>query len=137
MGLFVNIDVPDLEAAITFYTSAFDLRVDRRFGDAGVELIGFEVPIYLLPKGTGTPFAPHQSEGRNYQRHWTPVHLDITVPYLDGALEKALAAGASKESEIKTNSWGKIVLLADPFGHGFCLLEMSPAGYDAITSSRG
>ncbi|MDI1428841.1 VOC family protein [Polyangium sorediatum] len=35
--LLVNIDVDDLDRAIHFYTGAFDLRIGRRFGGAGVE----------------------------------------------------------------------------------------------------
>ena len=40
----------------------------------------------------------------------------------DGALEK----------DIATAAWGRIALLADPFGNGFCLVEFSARGYDAI-----
>jgi hypothetical protein len=28
--------------------------------------------------------------------------------------------------------FGRLALFADPFGHGFCLVEFSPLGYDAI-----
>jgi Glyoxalase-like domain len=36
-------------------------------------------------------------ESRHYQRHWTPVHLDIQVDDLKGALAQALEAGALLE----------------------------------------
>ena len=36
MDLLVNIDVSDLDLAIAFYTSAFDLKVSRRFATDGV-----------------------------------------------------------------------------------------------------
>ena len=39
MQLLINIDVPDLDAALAFYTRAFGLHVGRRIGDA-VELLG-------------------------------------------------------------------------------------------------
>jgi len=58
--LLVNIDVDVLDRAVRFHTAAFDLRVGRRFGAGGVEL------------------------------------------------------------------------LADPFGHGFCLLQFVGNGYDEI-----
>ena len=32
MTLLLNIDVPDVETALRFYTTAFDLKVGRRFG---------------------------------------------------------------------------------------------------------
>ncbi len=28
--------------------------------------------------------------------------------------------------------YGRIAMLADPFGHGFCLLQFSARGYDAL-----
>ena len=28
--------------------------------------------------------------------------------------------------------WGRIAILADPFGHGLCLLQFSGRGYDTI-----
>ena len=45
VDLLVNIDVDDLPRAIVFYTGAFDLRIGRRFGTAGVELLGASAPI--------------------------------------------------------------------------------------------
>jgi hypothetical protein len=32
----------------------------------------------------------------------------------------------------QNRSWGRIAILADPFGHGFCVLQFSGRGYDAI-----
>ena len=40
MDLLVNLDVDDLPRAIRFYETAFELKVGRRFGDAGVEMLG-------------------------------------------------------------------------------------------------
>jgi catechol 2,3-dioxygenase-like lactoylglutathione lyase family enzyme len=92
--LLVNIDVDDLDRGIRFYTGALGLRIGRRFGAAAVELLGAEVPIYLLVKRAGTtPFAGGRW-GRDYRRHWTPVHLDFAVDDLDVAVERA-------ESELK------------------------------------
>lgn len=36
------------------------------------------------------------------------------------------------ESEIHFHAWGRIALLADPFGNGFCLLQFTAGGYDEI-----
>ena len=137
-SLLVNIDVDDLARGIDFYTRAFGLRVGRRFGEGGVELLGAAAPFYLLVKPAGTP-AHAGGAGRDYRRHWTPVHLDFAVASLEPALEAALAAGARAESAILAASWGRMVNLADPFGHGLCLLEFTPRGYDAIAtpSARG
>ncbi|HSS39645.1 MAG TPA: VOC family protein [Polyangia bacterium] len=132
--LFVNIDVPEIERGVAFYTSAFGLRVGRRFGPTVVELAGAPVPIYLLEKpATTAPFAGAVT-ARDYARHWTPVHFDYAVEELDPALARAVAAGAQAESEILTYPWGRIVYLADPFGHGFCLLQLDAAGYEALAT---
>jgi predicted enzyme related to lactoylglutathione lyase len=130
MDLLVNIDVPDLVRAIAFYAEAFGLTVTRRFGMQGAELSGWPVRLYLLQKAEGSTGAGESL--RRYDRHWTPVHLDIVVEDLDAALSRAVAAGARAETEIRAAAWGKIVVLADPFGHGLCLIEFLGRGYDEI-----
>lgn len=134
MNVLVNIDVAELEKATHFYCEALDLRIGRRFEDA-IELLGAGIPIYLLCKPAGTPVSARSEEKRRYQRHWTPVHLDFVVTDLDEALARARAAGATAESAIETHAWGRIVLLADPFGNGFCLLQFTGRGYDEIAIS--
>jgi predicted enzyme related to lactoylglutathione lyase len=130
MDLLVNIDVPDLAQAEAFYTRAFDLTVTRRFGEGGVELSGLPAKLYLLVKPQGSLGAAGQP--RSYARHWTAVHLDIVVDDVEAALHKALAAGATTEDQIRTANWGRIVTIADPFGHGLCLLQFLNRGYDEI-----
>jgi predicted enzyme related to lactoylglutathione lyase len=132
--LLVNIDVEDLERATRFYALAFDLAVGRRFGAFGVEMLGGPARIYLLAKPAGSrPFAG-AAEGRDYGRHWTPVHLDFVVPDLEAAIRRAEAAGAQIEGEPRTHAWGRIAQLADPFGHGLCLIEFQGRGYDEVAT---
>jgi predicted enzyme related to lactoylglutathione lyase len=128
--LLVNIDVPDLVEAERFYVQAFGLRPTRRFGGEGVELEGWPARIYLLQKAEGTVGAGR--DPRRYTRHWTPVHLDVVVDDIDAALARALAAGARAEGEIRTGVWGRIVVMADPFGHGICLIQFLNRGYDEV-----
>ncbi|MEP6634974.1 MAG: VOC family protein [Luteimonas sp.] len=138
MRLLVNIDVPDLAAAERFYTQAFDLRYARRFGADAVELSGANVPVYLLCKpslGKSSGPAASASAQRDYARHWSPVHCDVVVDDIDVALVAALAAGAHQEGAIRYEAWGRIVQLADPFGHGWCLLQFVGRGYDETASS--
>ena len=130
MDLLVNIDVPDAAAAERFYTEAFGLAPSRRFGAEGVELSGWPVRLYLLEKAQGTVAAG--DEQRRYRRHWSPVHLDVVVDDIEAALARALAAGAVAESEIRDAAWGRIVQLADPFGHGLCLIQFRGLGYDEV-----
>lgn len=133
MEALINIDVPDLEAAIEFYQRATELRLRRRLFEGTVaELTGASVRILLLQKETGTSPVPGASLSRDYRRHWTPVHLDFAVPELEVATEKAIAAGASLDGPVQSFVWGRQACLSDPFGHGFCLLQWQGRGYDAV-----
>lgn len=132
MRLLLNLDVPDLGTAETFYIAAFGLRPGRRLGDSVLELDGAQVPIYLLQKPAGSVGAG--GSVRDYARHWTPAHVDVVVEDLDAALTRALAAGAIQEGAVREANWGRIVQLADPFGHGWCLLQFLGRGYDEIAS---
>ena len=132
MNLLLNIDVPDLPAAERFYGEAFGLRRGRRFGDDALEMLGAEVAIYLLHKGAGTPAA--EASMRDYTRHWSPLHCDVVVEDLDAALIRAVAAGAIQEGAAREAGWGRIVQLADPFGHGWCLVQFVGRGYDEIAT---
>ena len=132
MAAIVNIDVPDLERGIAFYTAAFELELSRRLGTDFAELLGAGVPVYLIEAQAGTPPFRGAPATRDYARHWTPVHFDFVVPDLDAALARALAAGAKQESEPSEHAYGRLVLLSDPFGHGVCLLQFNARGYDAI-----
>jgi predicted enzyme related to lactoylglutathione lyase len=132
IDLLVNIDVDDLAAGERFYCAAFGLQAARRFGDAGVELRGASSAIYLLRKAAGTPASPATPQARDYARHWTPVHVDFVVADIDAAIARAVAAGAVLERPVADNAWGRLALLADPFGHGFCLVQFVGRGYDEI-----
>ena len=132
MDLLVNIDVPDLARAEAFYVAAFGLTPTRRFGQGGVELSGLPVRLYLLEQAEGSVGAG--DDIRRYGRHWTPVHLDVVVDDLDAALARALNAGATLEQSARTEVWGRIALLADPFGHGLCLIQFLNRGYDEVAT---
>jgi predicted enzyme related to lactoylglutathione lyase len=132
MNLMVNLDVDDLEAAVRFYSAAFGLQVSRHLGAFGVEMLGSSVPIYLLVKSPGTLASVTTSQGRSYERHWTPVHLDFVVDEIEPAVQRALSAGARLEQPIAAYKWGKLALMADPFGHGFCFVQFLGRGYDEI-----
>lgn len=131
-GLLVNIDVPDVEAGIAFYTAALGFTVGRRFDAGFVELLGGAVPLYLLQGDEGSAIGPSGGGTRRYDRHWTPIHLDIVVDDIDSAVTRAEAAGAVRERGIDIEPYGRIATFADPFGHGFCLLHFNERGYDAL-----
>ena len=132
--LLLNIDVPDIEAGIAFYTAALGLKLGRRFDSDFVELVGRDVPLYLLRPDAGTPIGPAGGDVRRYERHWSPVHADFVVDELDGAIARAVAAGAVREGGTCEAPYGRLAMFADPFGHGFCLIEFNSEGYDAIAA---
>lgn len=130
-SFIVNLDVPDLAAAEAFYTRAFGLRIGRRLGPAAVELLGGPAALYLLQNEAGSA-ATEDGDVRDYERHWTPLHLDWVVDDIETALARAVAAGATLTQPGRERRWGHLAVLADPFGHGFCLIQFSGEGYDAL-----
>lgn len=133
-ALLANIDVDDLERAIEFYGNAFGLRRGRRLAENVAEMLGASSAIYLLAKPSGSAVSPSTPQRRDYQRHWTPVHLDFVVEDINAAVHKARTAGARLEGDVQTHVWGHLANLADPFGNGFCLIEFIGRGYDEIVS---
>ena len=131
-GLLLNIDVPDVEAGIAFYTAALGLTAGRRFDADFVELTGADAPIYLLGKDAGTSIGPAGGDIRRYERHWSPIHPDFVVDDMDEAIARAVAAGAVQEGETRDAPYGRLAMFADPFGHGFCLIQFNERGYDAL-----
>ena len=78
--------------------------VGRRFGSDFVEMLGATAPIYLLKKAAGS--APFKGgAGRDYRRHWTPVHLDFAVTDIKAAVARARATPvrASKRTSAPPN----------------------------------
>jgi predicted enzyme related to lactoylglutathione lyase len=133
LQLVVNIDVDDLEKAIEFYAAALGLRPGRRLFEGSVaEMLGATSTIHLLSKPSGSAAVSTKVLSRAYTRHWTPVHLDFPVLDIVAAVERAVDAGAKLEGEIQTFRWGRLATMSDPFGHGFCLLQLSASGYDEV-----
>ncbi|QEA39634.1 VOC family protein [Pistricoccus aurantiacus] len=135
MRILVNIDVPDLAPAIAFYTAALGLTHSRTLDEDVAELTGASSVIYLLKTPSGSKAASTLSERRTYSRHWTPVHLDFVVEDTEEATERALGAGANRESEYTEWRGSKCVTFSDPFGHGFCLIEFAEETYREVQLS--
>jgi predicted enzyme related to lactoylglutathione lyase len=54
------------------------------------------------------------------------------VEDLEAALARAVQAGAILQAPPSRHGWGRLALLADPFGHGLCLLQFEGRGYDEV-----
>ena len=63
------------------------------------------------------------------------MHLDFVVDDVDAAVARALAAGAVLERPVATSAWGRLAVMADPFGHGFCFVQYLGRGYDELAQS--
>ena len=128
-SILINIDVPKLEPAIAFYEGAVGAKLVRVLDDDVAELRYGAATLCLLEKATGSVATPAGGQ-RELGRHWTPVHLDFVVDDIDTAVDRAVAAGATRESACIEWRGSKCVTFSDPFGHGFCLIEFSGAGYE-------
>jgi predicted enzyme related to lactoylglutathione lyase len=131
--LRICIDVDDLERGIAFYRDGIGLRPGRRLGKHWVEMLGAQAVIDLLGAPAGSTASPARpSLKRDFSRHWTPVHLDFIVGDLDEAVARALRASATLDRAVEERPYGRMANMADPFGNGFCLIEMNARGYDAL-----
>ena len=129
MNLLINIDVPDLDSAIDFYSKAFGLSLNCMLDDDVAELTGASSTIYLLKKDKGSTCSKNTTQTRNYQRHWTPIHFDVVVDDIWQATERVVSAGATIETECSDWRQSKCITFSDPFGHGFCLIEFERDTY--------
>jgi uncharacterized glyoxalase superfamily protein PhnB len=119
----VSIDVPSLEAGLKFYGEAFGFeKIAQPVPGVMVLKLG-KFNLCLLEKAAGSAPSPTTHDRRRYERHWTPVHLDIHVDDLKASLARALSAGATQEQLFENAEHGSAAFCADPFGHGFCLIQ--------------
>lgn len=68
MNLLINIDVPDLEPAIDYYSNAFGLKLNRMLDDDVAELTGASSTIYLLKKDEDSTCSKYSTATRHYER---------------------------------------------------------------------
>lgn len=118
----LSIDVPDLAAGADFFDKAFGFGKEKEVGNM-VILDANGLKIYLLQREDGSSASKHTDATRHYDRHWTPIHLDILVDDVDEALARAISAGAVQEGDKESGDWGAIAYCADPWGNGFCLIQ--------------
>ncbi|WP_390233143.1 VOC family protein [Vibrio sp. F74] len=118
----VSIDVSDLKNAETFYVEALGCKKVRDQGAIMVVLSVENAEIYLQEKQVGSKPLVSSNVVRDYERHWTPVHLDFLCTNVNERVSKILELGGSHEGG-ESGEWGSIAHCADPFGNGFCLIN--------------
>jgi uncharacterized glyoxalase superfamily protein PhnB len=125
--------VPNLDDGVQFYTTGLGFELQRTLFEKSVaELMLGDATIYLIEQKEGSRPYPGADLTRSFERHWTPIHLDVIVEDMSGAVAKAIKAGAVHAGETSSNSWGRLTAFSDPFGHGLCLVEFSDNGYDSV-----
>jgi predicted enzyme related to lactoylglutathione lyase len=130
MNIIINIDVPELDPAIRFYTAALDLTHTRTLDNDTAELRGAAATFYLLRKAPGSVAVKESGITREYDRHWTPVHFDLVVPDVDECAARATAAGAKQETGHVDWRGSRCISFSDPFGHGFCFIQFTNDSYE-------
>jgi predicted enzyme related to lactoylglutathione lyase len=119
----ISIDVPNLAEGVRFYSEAFGFSKSAEpVPGVAVMMLGTST-LCLLEKSSGSKPSTKTKDVRRYERHWTPVHLDIHVQDLAKARKRAVRAGAIEEQVFNNPEHGSAAFCSDPFGHGFCLIE--------------
>jgi predicted enzyme related to lactoylglutathione lyase len=121
-SVHVSIDVPELEAGLRFYAEVFGFEETARPFPAMAILDANNVSVCMHAKAAGSKSSSGGAEQRRYERHWTPVHLDLHVQDFDGVLEKVRAGGGAIENEYRTQGPMPAAFCSDPFGNGFCVI---------------
>ena len=116
----ISIDVEDMEQALDFYTQALGCELTAKYSEAWQVVNIAGLPIHLQQKEAGTLAAGTQQ--RDYQRHWTPVHLDFTVADIRPVCTAIEARGGCVEAQ-SFSEQADIAHCVDPFGNGFCVIR--------------
>ncbi|UAB88851.1 VOC family protein [Ruegeria sp. SCSIO 43209] len=112
-----SLAVADVDAALTFYESAFDAKIqaydaDEAPGFASIK-IGNSMLFVTAGWGAHGPAIPGTV---------TPIGHHMYVEDVDTALAVALESGASLIAEAADTYWGeRCATIADPFGHVWTL----------------
>lgn len=118
----ISIDVSDMGKAVLFYTKALGCT-ELRAGEDTTKLKAENVSIFLLQKESGSNPLINGTSSRNYERHWTPVHLDFNVTEIEKIASLVKEYGGVIEGA-ESGDWGTVEFCADPFGNGFCLCQI-------------
>lgn len=122
----VSIDVPDLTSGLRLYGRVFGFTETARPFATMAILDAGNTTLCMHEMPTGTKPTPAAAPARSYDRHWTPVQLDMHVVELDPILELIREEGGRIEREFRSEGPRPAAFCSDPFGHGFCVIAVSP-----------
>ena len=118
----LSIDVPDLAAGLRFYDTVFGFTESARPFPTMAILDANNVTVCMHEKHRGTTPSPGSPDARRYERHWTPVHMDLHVADFDAVLARIQACGGQVEQQFRETGPKLAAFCADPFGNGFCVI---------------
>ncbi len=121
-AVHVSVDTPSLELGLRFYGSVFGFLDKARPFPSMAILDANNVTVCMHEKAAGSKNSSAGEDARQYERHWTPVHLDLHVADFDKTLEQVRAEGGSVEIEFRTQGPKPVAFCSDPFGNGFCVI---------------
>ena len=58
----------------------------------------------------------------------------MAIPKLEKIVINMGVGRATQDKAPETHAWGRIAHMADPFGHGFCLIQFVGRGYDEVAT---
>ena len=93
----ICVDVPDLQAATKFYCEALGCSLEKEQATHNT-LSAAGTTLHLSLKEAGSDATNGGSCLRDYERHWTPVHLDFDVTDVEEAAAKVIRLGGSVET---------------------------------------
>jgi catechol 2,3-dioxygenase-like lactoylglutathione lyase family enzyme len=121
-SVHVSIDVPNLENGLRFYRSVFGfVEVSRPFSTMAV-LDANNATVCMHEKAADTKPSLAGTDLRTYERHWTPVHLDLHVVDFEEVLDRVRTEGGLIEVEYRNQGPKPVAFCSDPFGNGFCVI---------------
>lgn len=121
----VSIDVPRLDDGVRFYDRVFGFAEKARPFPTMAVLDADNVSICMHQRDAGSQPSAGGEDRRRYERHWTPVHLDLHVDDFDAALDRVRAEGGAVENEFRPEGKKPVAFCSDPFGNGFCVIGES------------
>jgi uncharacterized protein YndB with AHSA1/START domain/predicted enzyme related to lactoylglutathione lyase len=131
-SVHLSIDVPKLDDGVRFYGEVFGFVERSRPFSAMAILDANNVTVCMHEKASGSRSSPASGEKRRYERHWTPVHIDIHVEDFEAVLGKVRAAGGTVEMEFRNQGPMPAGFCADPFGNGFCVIGERKSSESAL-----
>jgi PhnB protein len=139
-GIVVQLTVPSVDAAMAFYARAFEAcELYRNRDDISGRITHCELSIGAARVTLHEEFVeyglptPQRLGG-------TPVSLNLHVPDVDAAYDRAVAAGATVITRPTDRFWGaRSGAFLDPFHHRWVLTSMrnDPSPQEIVESSKG